>query len=93
MANCVHPGVVRTSFGRENQLLLWRLLMPVVAPFMRTPEKGAETVVYLASSPEVERITGKYFHDKRPRRSSGRSYDRALADRLWRASEALTQRR
>jgi retinol dehydrogenase 14 len=89
-ANCVHPGVVRTNFGREDQPLLWRLLFPVVTPLMRTPQKGAETVVYLASSPAVEGITGKYFHDRRPRRSSSRSYDRALAERLWRVSEELT---
>lgn len=88
-ATCVHPGVVRTNFGRVNQPLLWRLFMPIVTPFMRTPEKGAETVVYLGSSPEVEGVTGKYFHDKQPRRSSSRSYDRALAQRLWRVSEEL----
>jgi retinol dehydrogenase-14 len=89
-ANCVHPGVVRTSFGRENQPWLWRVFMPVVTPFMRVPEKGAETVVYLASSPEVEGITGRYFHDRQPRRSSSRSYDPALAQRLWQVSEELT---
>ncbi len=55
-ATCVHPGVVRTNFGRESPPLTWRLVMPVVTPFMRPPEKGAETVVHLASSPEVETL-------------------------------------
>jgi NAD(P)-dependent dehydrogenase (short-subunit alcohol dehydrogenase family) len=89
-ANCVHPGVVRTNFGRENQPLLWRLFMPIVTPFMRTPEKGAETVVWLASSAEVEGVTGRYFRDRTARRSSKQSYDPELAARLWRVSEGLT---
>ena len=89
-ANCVHPGVVRTNFGRENQPLVWKLLLPVITPFMRTPDKGAETVVWLASSPEAEGVTGQYFRDKTARRSSKLSYDRELATRLWRVSEELT---
>ena len=89
-ANCVHPGVVRTNFGRENQPLLWKMFLPVVTPFMRSPEKGAETVVWLASSPEVAGVTGRYFYDEKARKSSTRSYDRELAAHLWRVSEELT---
>ncbi len=89
-ADCVHPGVVRTNFGREDQPLAWRLFMPVVTPFMRSPEKGAETLVYLASDPGLDGVTGKYFHDLKPRRSSKRSYDRDVAARLWTVSEQLT---
>jgi len=90
--NCVHPGIVRTNFGQQNQPLAWRLMIAVVAPFMRSPEKGAETVVYLASDPEVETVTGKYFHDLKPKRSSKLSYDEAVAARLWQVSEELTAR-
>jgi len=88
--NCVHPGWVRTDFGRQNQPLAWRLMIAVVVPFMRSPEKGAETVVYLASDPEVETVTGKYFHDLKPKRSSKLSYDEVVAARLWQVSEELT---
>lgn len=89
-ATCVHPGVVRSNFGRENPPLTWRLVMPVVTPFMRSPEKGAETVVYLASSPEVETVTGQYFLDLKPKRSSKLSYDPDIARRLWEVSDELT---
>jgi retinol dehydrogenase-14 len=57
-------------------------MIAVVAPFMRSPEKGAETVVYLASDPEVETVTGKYLHQLSPKRSSKLSSDDALAARL-----------
>jgi hypothetical protein len=66
-----------------------RLLLPLVRPFMKTPEQGASTVVHLASSPEVEGVTGAYFANRRPRKSSRASYDRALARRLWEVSAAL----
>jgi hypothetical protein len=67
-------------------------MISVVAPFMRSPEKGAETVVYLASDPEVETVTGKYFHDLKLKRSSTLSYEEASAARLWHVSEELTAR-
>jgi hypothetical protein len=65
-------------------------MMPIVTPFMRDPAKGAETVVYLAWSPEIEGVTSKYFHDKEAKKSSARSYDPQVAARLWRVSEHLT---
>jgi retinol dehydrogenase 14 len=91
-ANCVDPGIVRTNFGRENQPLLWRLFMPVVTPFMRTPDQGRRRSCTWPPPQKVEGLTGRYFHDKQPRRSSRGSYDRALAQRLWRTSEQLTTR-
>jgi hypothetical protein len=57
---------------------------------MRTPEQGADTSIYLASSPEVEGVTGRYYASGRAKRSSRRSYDIELASRLWRVSEELT---
>jgi NAD(P)-dependent dehydrogenase (short-subunit alcohol dehydrogenase family) len=90
--NCVHPGWVRTDFGRQNQPLAWRLMIALVAPFMRSPERGAETVVYLAADRKVETVMGKYFHDLKPKRSSKHSYDEAVAARLWQVSEELTAR-
>ena len=88
--NCGVPGVTRTNFGREDSGRVMRLLTPLARPFMRSPEQAADTFLYLASSPEVEGVTGGYFARRRPRRSSRRSYDRELAGRLWRVSEELT---
>jgi NAD(P)-dependent dehydrogenase (short-subunit alcohol dehydrogenase family) len=88
--NCGVPGVTRTNFGRDDSGPVMRLMTPLGRPFMRSPEQGADTFLYLASSPEVEGVTGGYFARRRPRRSSRRSYDRELAGRLWRVSEELT---
>ncbi|SRR6266542_1890703 len=88
-ANCVHPGVVRTRFGQEDPNVAYRFTW-VARPFMRTPERGAETVVYLASSPEVQRVTGRYWANRKPRSSSKRSYDLEIARRLWEVSAHLT---
>jgi NAD(P)-dependent dehydrogenase (short-subunit alcohol dehydrogenase family) len=88
-ATVLHPGVTRTGFGQEDSSGWMRLLLPLVRPFMKTPEQGASTVVHLASSPEVEGVTGAYFANRRPRKSSRASYDRALARRLWEVSAAL----
>ena len=56
-------------------------------PGMISPEDGAKTIVYLATSPDVESITEKYFYDCRAIRSSGESYDVANAEELWLSSE------
>jgi NAD(P)-dependent dehydrogenase (short-subunit alcohol dehydrogenase family) len=88
-ANVLHPGVVRTGFGTEDQGRLRGLLLPAVRLFMKTPEQGAATSVYLASSPEVEGVTGKYFANSKPKRSAERSYDTDTAARLWSVSAKL----
>jgi NAD(P)-dependent dehydrogenase (short-subunit alcohol dehydrogenase family) len=89
-ATVLHPGVTRTRFGREDAGRVMQMLYPLVTPFMKSPEQGARTSVYLASSPEVAGVTGAYFANRRPRRSSRASYDRDLARRLWAASAELT---
>jgi retinol dehydrogenase-14 len=76
--------------GRDDSGPVMRLLVPLVRPFMRSPEQGADTPVWLASAPEVEGETGGYYARRRARRSSRRSYDPELARRLWRVSEELT---
>ena len=88
-ANVLHPGVVRTAFGQEDSRGWMRLMLPVVRPFMKTPERGAETSVYLASSPEVEGVSGQYFANSKPKTSSRASYDTAAARRLWEVSAGL----
>ncbi|MGV9805798.1 SDR family NAD(P)-dependent oxidoreductase [Micromonospora chersina] len=89
-ATVLHPGVVRTAFGAEDQSAFFSLMSTVVRPFMKTPAQGAETPIHLASSPEVEGVTGQYFANRRPRRSSRTSYDTAAAARLWQVSAELT---
>lgn len=88
--NCVQPGIVRTNFGNSASWA-FRLFVRVLTPFMKSPEQGAETPLYLASSPEVEGVSGQYFIDKKPQPSSKLSYDEAAAQRLWQVSAELTR--
>jgi retinol dehydrogenase-14 len=88
-ANAVHPGLVSTAFGAEDPASIQRLLVPFLRPFMKSPTHGAATSVHTASAPDLERVTGRYFVDSSPKRSSARSYDEAAAARLWRVSCAL----
>jgi retinol dehydrogenase-14 len=89
--NAVHPGGVATNFARGNESGgLLNMLFGLARPFLRTPEQGAETSIYLATSPEVEGVTGKYFADSRPQTSSGVSRDSDIQRRLWAISEELT---
>jgi retinol dehydrogenase 12 len=88
-ANCAHPGVVRTGFGREARPLL-RLGVTLARPFLLSPERGADTIVYLASSPEVADETGGYYVRGQRREPSAAARDDAAARRLWQISEELT---
>jgi len=85
-ANAVHPGMVRTSFGAEDPGRTQRLLVPLIRPFMKSPVRGAATSIHAASAPELERVTGRYFANSTPKKSSACSYDEAVAARLWRVS-------
>jgi NAD(P)-dependent dehydrogenase (short-subunit alcohol dehydrogenase family) len=89
-ATVLHPGVVRTGFGREDSGRFMRMMFPLVTPFMKTPEQGAVTPIYLASSPDVAGATGIYYANRRPQRSSKASHDRDVASRLWEVSAELT---
>jgi NAD(P)-dependent dehydrogenase (short-subunit alcohol dehydrogenase family) len=87
--NCVHPGAVATNLASNNGGLVsaaWKL----VGTFMKSPESGASTQIYLASSPEVEGVTGKYFIDSKEARSSAESHDANIARRLWDVSAQMT---
>jgi NAD(P)-dependent dehydrogenase (short-subunit alcohol dehydrogenase family) len=88
-ANCAHPGVVRTGFGREARPLL-RLGVTLARPFLLSPERGADTIVYLASSPAVADETGGYYVRRQRREPSAAARDDAAARRLWQISEELT---
>ena len=88
-ANAVHPGYVATHFGMNNSWL-YRLVFEVGRLVALSPQQGSETITYLASSPAVEGVSGKYFVNKRARRSSGISYDARVAGRLWQVSATMT---
>jgi len=87
--NALHPGTVGTNIGSNNGWLI-RLFMPLYKLFTKSPAKGAETSIYVASSPELEKVSGKYFVDKTPVASSPISYDEAVSRRLWEISESMT---
>ena len=88
-ATVCHPGVVRTSFGAEDQAAYFAVMTRMARLFMKTPAHGALTPVYLASSPEAEGITGRYYANRKPKTSSKASYDTVAAARLWQTSAAL----
>jgi NAD(P)-dependent dehydrogenase (short-subunit alcohol dehydrogenase family) len=87
-ANCLHPGFVATRFGSEVGGAIG-LLFPVAKLFGRRPEKGAETIVHLAASPDVVAESGSYFFDCRKTRPSTAAQDDEAAFQLWTASEKL----
>jgi NAD(P)-dependent dehydrogenase (short-subunit alcohol dehydrogenase family) len=87
-ANCLHPGFVATRFGDRSGGFL-STVVRVAKNFAITPEKGAETIVYLASSPEVAAISGEYFYQCRPAIPTAAARDDAAASRLWIESARL----
>jgi NAD(P)-dependent dehydrogenase (short-subunit alcohol dehydrogenase family) len=89
-ANCLHPGDVRTGIFR-HYTGLFKLILSISGPLMRSPKKGAQTPVYLASSPKIENVTGRYFVNCRPVKSSASTYDESAARRLWDISAELTK--
>jgi retinol dehydrogenase-14 len=85
-ANSVHPGVVRTNFGSEDQAGFFRIISPVVRPFLKTPTQGAWTPIYLASSPDLEGITSQFFANRKPKTANQAAGDVDVTARLWRVS-------
>jgi retinol dehydrogenase-12 len=90
-ANALHPGFVASNFAREGDLgLLGTLATPIARPFAISAQKGALTSIYLASSPDVEGITGQYFIKGKAVQAAPQALDDAAAARLWEISEKLT---
>ncbi len=85
-ANALHPGVVRTSFGAEDPAGVQRLLVPLIRPFMKSAVQGAATSIHVASAPELDQVSGRYFANSAEKRSAERSYDPTVAARLWQVS-------
>jgi len=88
-ANCLHPGAIASRLGRGNGVLLDGV-QRIAGLFMKSPQQGARTSIYLASSPEVASLSGRYFVKCRERRSATPTHDREAARQLWRDSEELT---
>jgi retinol dehydrogenase 12 len=85
-ANAVHPGPVRTGFGADMGGVM-KIVFSGLRVFFLTPEQGAQTSIYLASSPEVEGVTGKYFAKSKPKQANKNAYVEADWTRLWTYSE------
>ena len=92
-ANCLHPGVVRSGFGQNNGGFIsfaFKSFYTLLTPVTKSNAQGAKTSIYLASSTEVEGVTGKYFADSKETPSSPASHDEEAAKRLWEISEQMT---
>ena len=87
--NCLHPGVVGTSFGQNNGNLQ-KILFYIAKPFMRSSEKGAETSIYLCSSSDVSDVSGEYFYNCKLSKTTKWAQSQSDADRLWDLSKDLT---
>jgi retinol dehydrogenase 14 len=88
-ATSLHPGFVRTDFGAEDQAWFFSVISHVVRPFLKTPAQGAQTSIYLASSPDVDGVTGQFFVNGRPKTANKAANDPAIAARLWQTSTDL----
>ena len=88
-ANCLHPGAVRSELLRSLPRYM-RAIASLARPFMKSPKAGARTPIYLASSPEVATVSGKYFANERPIDAVAHAHDAALQHRLWEDSERLS---
>ncbi|NVM35279.1 MAG: SDR family oxidoreductase [Candidatus Lokiarchaeota archaeon] len=87
--NCLHPGGVKTNLTRDYKGII-KLFTKLFFSFAKSPEEGAKTSIYLASSSDVENISGKYFIDKKEAKSKDITYDESIAKRLWDVCTVLT---
>jgi retinol dehydrogenase 12 len=87
-ANCFHPGVVRTGFAK-NDNGIWKVVTTLGAPFLRSPERGARSLVWLALSDEAAPLTGEYIEDEKVVAPSAQAQDDTLSHRLWQRSAQL----
>jgi NAD(P)-dependent dehydrogenase (short-subunit alcohol dehydrogenase family) len=87
-ANCLHPGVVRSGFARNDGMLM-RVGATLIGPFLKSPRRGAEGLVWLALAPEAGELRGRYVATRRPVEPSAQAQDDRLAAELWDRSAAL----
>lgn len=90
--NCVHPGAVKTNLGSDStHHILLKVIDKMIKFFFITPQKAAEMPFYLATSSQIENVTGQYYANGKPKLASSISYDTQLAKKIWEISEKLTQ--
>jgi NAD(P)-dependent dehydrogenase (short-subunit alcohol dehydrogenase family) len=87
-ANCFHPGVVRTGFGK-NENGIWKVLTTLGGPFFRSPERGARSLIWLSLSDQAAALTGEYIEDEKVATPSAQAQDEVLAEGLWERSAEL----
>ncbi|MFX1418186.1 MAG: SDR family oxidoreductase [Promethearchaeota archaeon] len=87
--NCLHPGGVKTNITRDYKGII-KFFTKVIFSFAKSPEEGAETSLYLATSPDVENLSGKYFINKKEATSKDITYDKSIAQRIWDVCADLT---
>src|SRR5438477_9388161 len=90
-ANSLHPGVVRSNFGAEDQARWFAVMSRVILPLLKTPAQGARTPIYLASSPAMAVVTGQFFVNRKPKTANKVAYDTDKTARLWRVSADLVK--
>ncbi len=88
-ATSLHPGVVRTNFGAEDQARFFAVISRVALPLLKTPAQGAKTAIYLASSPDMDGVTGQFFANRKPKIANKLAYDTDMTARLWQVSADL----
>ncbi|HSL87514.1 MAG TPA: SDR family oxidoreductase [Bacteroidales bacterium] len=88
--NSCHPGAVGTNMGVNRETGFGKGVMKLLKPFFRTPEEGADTAVFLGTDPSVEKVSGKYFHNRKPEAVSKSATDKALSDKLFEWTEEHT---
>jgi retinol dehydrogenase 14 len=88
-ANSLHPGVVRSNFGAEDQARWFAIMSPVILPLLKTPAQGAQTSIYLASSPDMDGVTGRFFANRKPKTANKLAYDADTLAKLWNVSADL----
>ena len=88
-ATALHPGMTNTAFSAEDPSRSMAPFVFAARPFMKSPKRGAKTAVYLASSPEVEGVTGQYFANRKAKKSHDASYDTVTTGRRWQVSADL----
>ncbi len=88
-ATCLHPGVVRSNFGAEDQAWFFAVISRVALPLLKTPAQGAQTSIYLASSPDMDGVTGQFFANRKPKTANKVAYDTDMTARLWQVSADL----
>jgi NAD(P)-dependent dehydrogenase (short-subunit alcohol dehydrogenase family) len=89
--NTLHPGFVASGFARNNGAVVRIIMDTLLRPMQISTTRGAQTSIYLATSPDVEGVTGKYFDRSRPVTSNDASYNQADQQRLWEISESLVK--